>query len=129
MLKQCKRLFREDLKLSKWARTGYIPNYDEYMEVGIVTAGIDMTVAFAFIGMGEAGKEAFDWIRSRPKFIQTLDIKGRLRDDVATYKVQFGIHTNHIYLFFRLYNLQIWYEMIIRMKWLEERLRQESTAI
>ncbi|VYS69662.1 unnamed protein product [Arabidopsis thaliana] len=81
-----KRLFRADLTISKWARTGYIPNYDEYMEVGIVTGGVDVTVAFAFIGMGEAGKEAFDWIRSRPKFIQTIDLKSRLRDDVATYK-------------------------------------------
>ncbi|EOA37725.1 hypothetical protein CARUB_v10012477mg [Capsella rubella] len=84
---EIKRLFRADLALAKWARTGYTPNFDEYMEVGLVTGGVDCTAAVAFIGMGEiAGKEVYDWLRSRPKLIQTLDLKSRFRDDVVTYK-------------------------------------------
>lgn len=72
MFKQLKRLCRANLIIAKWARTGHVPNFDEYMEVGLVTGGIYCLVATAFIGMGEiAGKEAYEWLISRPKLIQT----------------------------------------------------------
>ncbi|CAA7024472.1 unnamed protein product [Microthlaspi erraticum] len=84
---ELKRLCRANLSIAKWARTGCVPNFHEYMEVGLVTGGVECCLAAAFIGVGEvAGKEAYEWVISRPKLIQALDLKSRLRDDVATFK-------------------------------------------
>ncbi|KAL0742544.1 hypothetical protein Bca4012_084057 [Brassica carinata] len=61
---ELKRLFRANLTIARWARTGYIPNFDEYMEVGLVTGGVHTLLAIAFVA--------------------------RLRDDVATFKDEMG---------------------------------------
>ncbi|KAG2306990.1 hypothetical protein Bca52824_026738 [Brassica carinata] len=98
---ELKRLFRANLTIARWARTGYIPNFDEYMEVGLVTGGVHTLLAIAFVGMGKiARKEAYDWITQDP---------------------------NLILLWIKKHALEMMLPLL-RTKWVEEKMRQGSIA-
>ena len=85
---QFKNVAKADKQLTEWARTGDVPSFDEYMKVGLVTAGMDGYAGYCFIGMEDVSeKEAFEWLSSNPLIIQALNVMFRLANDVGTYEV------------------------------------------
>jgi len=67
------------------------------MEVGEVEVTVYASLAGIFMSMGKmATKEAFEWLKSRPKLVQYLSIKGRLMNDLMGYEVQ--IHKSFLYI-------------------------------
>ncbi|KAF8092660.1 hypothetical protein N665_0406s0005 [Sinapis alba] len=83
-LKQLKRLFRTDLTIAKWARTGHIPNFDEYMEVGLVTGGVHTLLAIAFVGNGKINEM----------------VRGEIATGVNCYMKQYGVTEKEAFLEF-----------------------------
>ncbi|KAF4351783.1 hypothetical protein G4B88_030144 [Cannabis sativa] len=82
-------LIRAYFKEAKWLHTKYIPTLDEYMPVGVDSAGSFMLISMVFIGMGDiVTKHSMDWIFSnpQPKIIQTMAIVGRVMNDIGYHK-------------------------------------------
>ncbi|XP_010468170.1 PREDICTED: terpenoid synthase 19-like [Camelina sativa] len=75
-------------QLTKWARTGHVPTFDEYMKVGMVTAGMGYAV-YCFIGMEDISeKEAFEWLNSSPRIIKALNVLFRIANDIGTFETE-----------------------------------------
>ncbi|KAG2301858.1 hypothetical protein Bca52824_030511 [Brassica carinata] len=91
MIEEFKILVRTNLQLVKWARGDYTPSFDEYIEAGGAEIGSYATITCSIMGLGEIGKkEAFEWMRSRPKIVQVLAAKTRLMDDMTDYEEDIG---------------------------------------
>ncbi|KAK2967983.1 hypothetical protein RJ640_027643 [Escallonia rubra] len=74
---------------AKWFLAGYLPRFDEYMDIASVTSTNFVLASACFLGMAEvATKEAYDWLRTKPKSLMACVTIGRLVDDIATYEVE-----------------------------------------
>ncbi|XXG69481.1 hypothetical protein AAC387_Pa06g2333 [Persea americana] len=74
---------------ARWFNVGYVPTYEEYMSVALVTCGYKLLTLISFVGMGDtATKEAFEWARSMPKLIKAVSMVNRLRDDITSNKME-----------------------------------------
>lgn len=83
-----KSLGRAYLAISNWARAGHVPTFEEYMEVGMVTAGMDDFASYSFIAMEDCDeKPFFEWLNSKPRIFQALCAMYRVTNDIATYEV------------------------------------------
>lgn len=75
------------LQIAKWARTGQVPSFEEYMKVGTVTSGMDDMTIYSFLGMEDSDEKImYQWIASRPKVIQAFNVVFRLTNDIATFE-------------------------------------------
>nr|WBO38687.1 terpene synthase 16 [Aquilaria agallochum] len=70
--------------------TGYVQNFEEYLDNSAVSSGYPMLTVEALIGMGHpyATKEALDWALKVPRVIKASSDICRLVDDLRTYKVE-----------------------------------------
>ncbi|KAK2999607.1 hypothetical protein RJ639_024064 [Escallonia herrerae] len=76
---------------AKWFIGGYLPRFDEYMGIGTVTSTYFLIATTSFLGMAELTiKEAFDWLRTKPKSFMACITIYQFVDDVATYEVEKG---------------------------------------
>ncbi|CDP12295.1 unnamed protein product [Coffea canephora] len=72
---------------AKWLHRGYIPTFEEYMQIGLATCGYITLTIIAFLGRGDiVTKEAFDWALSGPDILRAASIICRLRDDIVGHK-------------------------------------------
>ncbi|KAJ8636402.1 hypothetical protein MRB53_010669 [Persea americana] len=82
---ETKALVQGYFKEAVWLNSGYVPTLGEYLKVSLVTAGYIYMSAASFVGMGEeATKEAFDWLKTRPKFMMDSSLIARLSDDIRS---------------------------------------------
>nr|F6M8H7.1 RecName: Full=Probable sesquiterpene synthase; Short=SmSTPS [Santalum murrayanum]AEF32537.1 putative sesquiterpene synthase [Santalum murrayanum] len=74
---------------AKWCHEKYVPTFQEYMSVALVTSGYTFLTTISYLGMGEiASKEAFDWLFSHPPVIEASESVGRLMDDMRSHKFE-----------------------------------------
>ncbi|CAH8277290.1 unnamed protein product [Arabidopsis lyrata] len=86
-IEETKNLGRSYLALSKWASEGHVPTFDEYMEVGLVTAGMDDFALYSFIAMEDCDeKQLYEWFNSKSKIFQALCYMYRVNNDIITYE-------------------------------------------
>uniref|UniRef100_M4D7Q3 Terpene synthase metal-binding domain-containing protein n=1 Tax=Brassica campestris TaxID=3711 RepID=M4D7Q3_BRACM len=86
-IEEFKRLVKSNLDLAKWVQIAHVPSFEDYMEVGEVEITMYATMAGTLMGMGYiATKETYEWLKSRPKLIQSLSINGRLMNDMAGFE-------------------------------------------
>ncbi|CAE6201747.1 unnamed protein product [Arabidopsis arenosa] len=84
---ETKSLGRAYLALSKWVSEGHVPTFDEYMEVGLVTGGMDDFALYTFIAMEDCDeKPLYEWFNSKPKIFQALCYMYRINNDIVTYE-------------------------------------------
>ncbi|CAL9220833.1 unnamed protein product [Arabidopsis halleri] len=89
VLERFKIIAKADKQLTEWARTGHVPTFDEYMKVGLVTAGMGDYATYCFIGMEDINeKEAFEWLNSNPLIIDALNVLFRIANDIGTYETE-----------------------------------------
>ncbi|XP_010552108.1 PREDICTED: putative terpenoid synthase 7 [Tarenaya hassleriana] len=87
MLHEYKRLARANLASTKWERAAIVPTFEEYLKVGKVGFGAEAALACGFIFLGQiAGKEAYEWLRSRPNLTQSVASKGRFLNDITGFQ-------------------------------------------
>ncbi|KAF3441176.1 hypothetical protein FNV43_RR15088 [Rhamnella rubrinervis] len=74
---------------ASWRGEVYTPTMEEYMSVGLHTAGCLAGITLSFLGMGKiATKEVFDWLSNKPKILKASSIIGRLLNDITTHKFE-----------------------------------------
>ncbi|CAN7010942.1 unnamed protein product [Brassica rapa subsp. trilocularis] len=86
---EIKSIGRAYLAISNWARAGHVPTFEEYMEVAMVTAGMDDFASYSFIAMEDCDeKPLYEWFNSKPRIFQALCVMYRLKNDIATYELE-----------------------------------------
>ncbi|KAJ4901657.1 Alpha-barbatene synthase [Raphanus sativus] len=87
VIEEFKIFARSELEHLKWARTGHVPNFDEYVETGGAAAGTYSTIACSIMGLEETGKKIdFEWLISRPNVVRFIAKKTRLMDDIMDFE-------------------------------------------
>ncbi|KAL9444332.1 hypothetical protein AB3S75_017506 [Citrus x aurantiifolia] len=72
---------------AKWFSEGYVPTWEEYYPVGLVTGGYFTLATNSFLGMCDvANKEAFEWISKKPKISTASSVICRLRNDIVSHQ-------------------------------------------
>ncbi|RWR76526.1 germacrene D synthase [Cinnamomum micranthum f. kanehirae] len=86
LLKQeTKVLIQAYLEEVQWCNNGYVPTLEEHLKVSLLSAGYLFLTTASFVGMGEeVTKEAFDWIKTRPKFLMDSSLICRLVNDIES---------------------------------------------
>ncbi|KAE8674427.1 Detected protein of unknown function [Hibiscus syriacus] len=73
----------------KWLQENYIPTFEEYMSVALVTSTFQLFTVVAFVGMEDSiTKETFIWEFNYPKILRASTIISRLMDDVVTHQFE-----------------------------------------
>ncbi|KAE8674431.1 (+)-delta-cadinene synthase [Hibiscus syriacus] len=82
---QCEAYYAE----FKWLHENYIPTFEEYMSVALVTSTFQLFTVVAFVGMEDSiTKETFIWEFNDPKILRASTIISRLMDDVVTHQFE-----------------------------------------
>lgn len=90
MNKQLKTYLRANLRFAEWAQTDLVPTtLDEYFEIGGTEVTMHISVAGTFLGLGKVmdRDKAYEWLKSRPKYIQAQAKRGRLMNDMTGFYV------------------------------------------
>ncbi|KAF8118597.1 hypothetical protein N665_0004s0078 [Sinapis alba] len=75
------------LATAKWARSGHVPSFEDYMEIGSSSSGLDGYAAYGFISMDDCDqKQLNEWFNSKPKILKAPNNIFRLRNDVVTFE-------------------------------------------
>lgn len=117
-----KRLSKAYFQEAKWANDGYVPKFDEYLRVSLITSAYSCLLCAACIGMqDEISKDFFDWVISMPQIIKSINFISRVMNDIASHEVSFK--SKCVYQIFYLSNLihhritsSSKYMLIIRLK-------------
>ncbi|WZY85229.1 hypothetical protein YC2023_031613 [Brassica napus] len=105
---QFKTHVKANFDLAKWGLVYHVPSFEEYMEVSEVEVAVYATLASRYMSMGKmAAKEAFEWLKSRPKLVQSLCVKGRLMDDITGFQddISRGYVTNAVSCYMKQYGV------------------------
>ncbi|KAF3596341.1 hypothetical protein DY000_02026960 [Brassica cretica] len=105
---QFKTHVKTNFDLAKWSLVYHVPSFEEYMEVGEVEVAVYATLASRYMSKGKmAAKEAFEWLKSRPKIVQSLCVKGRLMDDITGFQddISRGYVTNAVSCYMKQYGV------------------------
>ncbi|KAG7599133.1 Terpene synthase N-terminal domain [Arabidopsis suecica] len=87
IIEEIKRVGRAFLEISKWARAGHVPTFDDYIKVGTVTAGFRCSVVYSILAMENCDEnQTNEWFKSVPKIILALAIILRLENDIAGFE-------------------------------------------
>ncbi|KAL0834401.1 hypothetical protein Bca101_086290 [Brassica carinata] len=107
-VEEFKILVKANLDLAKWAQIAHVPSFEDYMVVGELEVSWYASMAGTFMGMGHiAMKEAYEWLKSRPKLIQAISINGRLMNDMTGFEddMSRGYVTNGINCYMKQYGV------------------------
>ncbi|CAN7031769.1 hypothetical protein BRARA_H01002 [Brassica rapa] len=83
-IEEFKANVKANFEHAKWAHAAHLPSFEEYMEVAEVVIGVYVVLAGYFICLGKmATKEAYEWLKSRPRLVKSLSVRGRLMNDIT----------------------------------------------
>ncbi|KAI7981015.1 putative terpene synthase 2 [Camellia lanceoleosa] len=72
---------------ANWFNTKYVPTFEEYLSISVMSSGYPMLAVQSLVGIGKiATKEAFDWVLNVPKIVKSCALIARLVDDIQTHK-------------------------------------------
>ncbi|KAL1831183.1 hypothetical protein ACET3Z_000834 [Daucus carota] len=84
-----KKLTVTYLHEAKWLQTQYLPSFEEYMRVALVSGAVKMLSVASFVRMGDiATREAFEWLSKDPLVVNGLSIICRLSDDIVGHEFE-----------------------------------------
>ncbi|KAI8007435.1 (-)-germacrene D synthase [Camellia lanceoleosa] len=84
-----KGLVRAYFVEANWFNTKYMPTFEEYLSISVMSSGYPMLAVQSLVGIGKiATKEAFDWVLNVPKIVKSCALIARLVDDIQTHKVE-----------------------------------------
>uniref|UniRef100_A0A1J3GR19 Terpenoid synthase 1 n=1 Tax=Noccaea caerulescens TaxID=107243 RepID=A0A1J3GR19_NOCCA len=90
-LEEFKICLRANFCFTKWAHGEVVPTFDEYLEIGGVEVTTYVSIASSFLGLGEMAREqAYEWLKSRPKFVQDQAKRARLMNDMTGFEDDMG---------------------------------------
>ncbi|KAK9266319.1 hypothetical protein L1049_001659 [Liquidambar formosana] len=72
-----------------WCSKNYVPTFEEYMHIALMSTGYEMLETISFVGMGDiATKETFEWLFSNPQIAKASTTICRLLDDLVSHKFE-----------------------------------------
>ncbi|CAI9088535.1 OLC1v1022881C4 [Oldenlandia corymbosa var. corymbosa] len=84
-----KTLARAYLEEAKWVNSKYVPEFDEYMELALVTCTHQMLATNALACMGDiVSEDALDWVSRNPLILKASSMICRLMDDIVSYEAE-----------------------------------------
>ncbi|KAK3195387.1 hypothetical protein Dsin_026697 [Dipteronia sinensis] len=84
-----KKVVRASLEEAKWINDKRIPTMEEYLQAGLVIAGLGTITTLLLVTLDyTVTKETFDWVLSRPAIITSSELHFRLLDDIKTHKFE-----------------------------------------
>ncbi|KAG7658582.1 Isoprenoid synthase domain superfamily [Arabidopsis suecica] len=107
-IEEFKTVTKGNFDLAKWAHAVHVPSFEEYMKVGEEEISVCSTLAGIFMCMEQkATKEDYEWLKSRPKFIQTLCARCRLKNDITGFEddMSRGYVTNAVNCYMKQYGV------------------------
>jgi len=76
-------------KLSKWAQSDHVPTFDDYIQVGIASAGMRYLAMLSFIALEDCDEiQKNEWFESKPKILEAICVLLRLENDIGGYEVE-----------------------------------------
>ncbi|KAI0508094.1 hypothetical protein KFK09_014228 [Dendrobium nobile] len=88
LIAEFKRMAHAYLQESKWASVGYVPKLEEHMRVSLITAGYSLITCASYLGMKEViSKDTYEWVASHPKILKSMNVVGRLMNDIGSYQL------------------------------------------
>nr|UJH94381.1 multiple sesquiterpene synthase [Zanthoxylum ailanthoides] len=89
VIEEFKKLIQGYFEEAKWCNESYVPKFEEYMQLSLLSSGYHMLATASFLGMGEiANKQAFDWISNHPKIVECSELICRLMNDVVSHEFE-----------------------------------------
>ncbi|CAH8377637.1 unnamed protein product [Eruca vesicaria subsp. sativa] len=83
-LKDVKAFVKANFEHAKWAQATHLPSFEEYMEVAEVEITPYVALAGCFMCLGKmTTKEAYKWLKSRPRLVKSVCVRGRLMNDIT----------------------------------------------
>ncbi|CAH8384107.1 unnamed protein product [Eruca vesicaria subsp. sativa] len=84
---EVKAFVKPNFEHEKWAQAAHLPSFEEYMEVAEVEITPYVVLAGCFMCLGKmATKEAYKWLKSRPRLVKSVCVRGRLMNDITGLK-------------------------------------------
>ncbi|CAH8331335.1 unnamed protein product [Eruca vesicaria subsp. sativa] len=85
--KEVKAFVKPNFEHAKWAQAAYLPTFEEYMKVAEVEITLYVVLAGYFMCLGKmATKEAYEWLKSRPRLVKYVYVRDRLMNDITGLK-------------------------------------------
>ncbi|XP_039030123.1 probable terpene synthase 6 [Hibiscus syriacus] len=82
---ELKKIVVSYLMEAKWTKEGYMPTFDEYLEIALHSSAAVLVIAQVLVGMEEADANVFEWLRTgESKSLTAINLIARLYDDIAT---------------------------------------------
>ncbi|KAJ9145977.1 hypothetical protein P3X46_028300 [Hevea brasiliensis] len=78
-----KELTRGYIIEAQWAKNGYVPAFDDYVQNGLIVSTCDVLASAFLLGMKDVGIKEMVWIRSNPKIVNSAKLLGTLKNDIA----------------------------------------------
>ncbi|XP_018451249.2 putative terpenoid synthase 7 isoform X3 [Raphanus sativus] len=83
-IEELKAVVKANFEHAKWAHAAHLPGFEEYMEVAEVEITVYAALAGCFMSLGKmATREAYEWLKSRPRLVKSISLRGRLMDDIT----------------------------------------------
>ncbi|KAL4339763.1 hypothetical protein GQ457_08G008410 [Hibiscus cannabinus] len=82
---ELKKIVVSYLVEAQWTNEGYLPTFDEYLEIALHSSAAILVIAQVLVGMEEADADAFQWLKlGDSKSLAAIKLIARLYDDIAT---------------------------------------------
>ncbi|XP_021300340.1 probable terpene synthase 6 [Herrania umbratica] len=82
---ELKKIVISYLVEAQWTHEGYMPTFDEYLDIALHSSAAILVIAEVLVGMEEADANVFEWLRNGDsKSLAAIKIIARLYDDIAT---------------------------------------------
>ncbi|CAA7013456.1 unnamed protein product [Microthlaspi erraticum] len=109
LLGELKIYLRANLRFAEWAQTDLVPTtLDEYFEIGGTEVTMHISVGGTFLALGKTDRDkAYEWLKSRPKYIQAQAKRGRLMNDITGFydDMSRGYKPNAVNYYMKQYNV------------------------
>ncbi|XWS27612.1 hypothetical protein CRYUN_Cryun26dG0131700 [Craigia yunnanensis] len=70
---------------AEWTNEGYLPTFDEYLEIALQSSAAILVIGQVLVGMEAADANVFEWLKNGDsKSLAAIKLIARLYDDIAT---------------------------------------------
>ncbi|XP_047951352.1 (-)-5-epieremophilene synthase STPS3-like [Salvia hispanica] len=87
-IESLKEVVRSYYVEAKWFIEGYLPPFEEYLEIALITCTYCYIATTSLLGIQSAIKDDFEWLGKKPKMLVAALTVCRVVDDIATYETE-----------------------------------------
>ncbi|WZZ09229.1 hypothetical protein YC2023_095150 [Brassica napus] len=107
-IEEFKAVVKANFEHAKWAHAAHLPSFEEYMEAAELEITVCAVLGGCFMSLGKmATKEAYEWLKSRPRLVKSLCVRCRLMNDIYGLEEDMsrGLITNAVNCYMKQYGV------------------------